>query len=226
MRIYFVVDILDGRVVRALRGERERYYPISKFSKIVDRDDPMRVVEVVMPRYLYVADLNRITGRGNNLETIEMLAGRVEHLIADCGFKKAEEIESLNFTPVLGTETFDVTQLGEIETPAFVSVDVMHGRLLDVSGRFEFESLMDYLNSFDLLGVIVLTLDRVGTCSLDLGMIERAVELSENPIFAGGGVGSFDDLIKLKEIGCKGVLISTAIHTGSIGLDVVRRGYI
>ncbi len=226
MRIYFVMDILDGKVVRALGGEREKYYSISEFSKIVGEDDPIRVVEIIKPRYLYVADLNRIMGKGTNTRIIEMLASRVEHLIADCGFKKAEELEGLNFTPVLGTETFDVTQLENIDIPVFVSVDIKRGRLLDASGKFEFESLIEYLNSFDLPGVIVLTLDKVGTRSLDLNTIEKAVELSENPVFAGGGVGSVDDLIKLKEIGCRGALIATAVHIGSIGLDVVRRGYI
>ena len=226
MRIYFVMDILDGKVVRALGGEREKYYSIGKFSKIVDEDDPIKVLEVVKPRLLYVADLNRIMGKGTNTRIIEMLASRVKHLIADCGFKKAEELEGLNFTPVLGTETFDVTQLENIDIPVFVSVDIKRGRLLDSSGKFKFKNLIEFLNSFDLLGIIVLTLDKVGTRSLDLNTIEKAVELSENPVFAGGGVGSVDDLIKLKEIGCRGALIATAVHIGSIGLDVVRRGYI
>jgi len=225
MRIYFVIDILNGEVVRAFRGERKNYYPISRFSRVVDVDDPISVVEVVKPRFLYVADLDRIVGRGNNMETIEMLARKVEHMIADCGFKNSEELNGLSFTPVLGTETFDMTQLEDVQIPVFVSLDIKDGRLLS-NRRLEFESLIEYLNSFSLLGIIVLTLDRVGSCSLDLKTIEKAIGLSENPVFAGGGVGSIEDLMKLKEIGCKGALIATAVHNGSIGLDLVRKGYI
>ena len=225
MQIYFVIDILNGEVVRAFRGERKNYYPISRFSKVVGVDDPIGVVEVVKPKFLYVADLDRITGRGNNTRTIEILASKVKHLIADCGFKSPEELNGLRFTPVLGTETFDMAQLEEVRIPVFVSLDIKEGRLLSNS-NLKFESLIEYLNTFSLLGLIVLTLDRVGSCSLDLKTIEKAVDLSENPVFAGGGVGSIEDLRRLKEIGCRGVLIATAVHNGSIGLEVVRKGYI
>ena len=225
MQIYFVLDLLDGKVVRAFRGERKSYYPISRFSKIVDVDDPIGVVDVVKPKFLYVADLDRIMGNGNNTETIEMLAERVDHLIADCGFRNPEELNGLRFTPVLGTETFDLARLEYVEIPVFVSLDIKDGRLLS-NRNFEFGNAIEYLNTFSLLGVIVLTLDRVGSCSLDLKTIEKAIDLSENPVFAGGGVGSIEDLHRLKEIGCEGTLIATAVHNCSIGLDVVRNGYI
>ncbi len=222
MRVYFVVDIMNGLIVRAFRGVREGYRPISEFSRVVKSDDPMDVVEVVKPRFLYIADLDRIMGKGNNTRTIERLAERVEHLIADCGFRSPEELEGLRFTPVLGTETFDIERLEDVRIPAFVSLDLKEGK--PINRDVELEELVELLNSFDLLGVIVLTLDRVGSCSLDFETVGMVVNLSENPVFAGGGVGSLEDLVKLKEMGCEGALIATAIHNGSIGLDVVRRG--
>ena len=224
MRIYFVIDILNGEVVRAVRGEREKYIPIHLFSEIVNGSDPFEVLDAVKPRYLYVADLDRIMGKGSNIKTIEKL--NADHIIADCGFKDVDDLENLNFTPVLGTETFDITKLESVDD-VFVSVDLKDRKLLDASNSFrDWIEALEFLNSFELLGVIILTLDRVGTGSLDIELLAKAVEISTNPIFAGGGVKDLEDLLKLKEIGCGGALISTAVHTKSVPIDIVRRGYI
>lgn len=222
MRVYFVIDLMGGRVVRAYRGERERYRSIAEFSRIVTTDDPLDVLSVVRPRRVYVADLDRILGRGDNGKVLREIASRWE-TVADCGFRRAEELEGLNFTPVLGTETFDLREIGNVK--AFVSLDVFEGKPLSNLG-LNLREIVEYLNSFDLLGVIVLTLDRVGSGSLDLDTLGKVLDLSENPVLAGGGVGSYDDLLKLKDMGCDGALIATAVHLGKVGLDVVRKGLI
>jgi len=223
MRVYFVMDIMNGIVVRAYRGERERYRPISEFSEVVRSDDPLEVVECVRPRYLYVADIDRIEGRGDNLEIVKMLS-RYRDVIADCGFRKPDELVNLTFTPVLGTETFDVRLLEDVDIPVFVSLDLIEGRPMNT--EFELREVMDVLNSFDLLGVIVLTLDRVGSCSLDLETLGEVMELSDNPVLLGGGVSGYEDLLILKDMGCYGVLIATSVHKRSIDLDIIRRGHV
>ncbi len=71
MRCIFVLDIFNGAVVHAVRGEREHYQPIDGYSHVVTTSDPLRVLEEIRPREVYVADLNRLTGRGDNLQIIE-----------------------------------------------------------------------------------------------------------------------------------------------------------
>ena len=225
MRMFFVIDLMGGLVVRAFKGERESYRPIGEFSKVVNSSNPIDVVKSIEPRYLYVADLDRILGRGDNLEVIETLGNEVDHLIADCGFRSADELGDVDFTPVLGTETFDLLELEKVEVPAFVSLDMKGGRLMSVR-KFELKEALEFLNSFDLPGVIALSMDRVGTQSLDFETIERVVSASDNPVFVGGGISSVEDLMRLKEMGCEGALISTAIHTKSIDVEVVRRGFL
>ncbi len=224
MRIYFVIDLMDGLVVRALRGERESYRPIEEFSEVVSSSDPVDVVKEVEPKYLYVADLDRILGKGDNLEVIRKLRDEVDHIIADCGFRSADDLKNVDFTPVLGTETFDLLELEKVEVPAFVSLDMKGERLISVR-KFELKEALEFLNSFDLPGVIALSMDRVGTKSLDFETIEKVVSESENPVFVGGGISSTEDLVKLKDMGCEGALISTSIHTKSIDVEVVRRGF-
>lgn len=222
MKVYFVIDLMDGKVVRAFEGRRDNYYPIEYFSNLVDSSDPFDVLEVVRPRYLYVADLDRIMGIGNNFSLIDEIS-RGFHVIADCGFREADEVLNLNFIPVLGTETFDLYKLDEVKSDFFVSLDIRGGRVLS---NLDFSDTIEYLNSFNILGLIVLEIDRVGTCSLNFERIEKALKLSENPVYVGGGVGSLEDLMRLRDMGCEGALISTALHRGLIDLDVVRRGEI
>jgi phosphoribosylformimino-5-aminoimidazole carboxamide ribotide isomerase len=65
-RIIFVLDILNGKVVHAVKGEREKYGPIHNFSKVCESSDPLHIVDELSPRELYIADLNRLEGSGNN----------------------------------------------------------------------------------------------------------------------------------------------------------------
>ena len=222
MEIYFVVDIKGGKAVSGKSGERDKYEEIHKKSVIVDRSDVEYVVERVKPRNLYIADLDRIMGIGNNFKIIERLGKKVGKLIADCGFKSLEEAEGVRFTPVLGTETFNVLELRDGDY--IVSVD-FKGNLLDRSGRFkDLESILEYLNSFKLSGVLVLPIHSVGTMRYDFDLLERALKLSDHRILTGGGFKSLDDLYKAKEMGVDGVLLATAIHRGLIDIEIVRKG--
>lgn len=222
MKIFFVLDIKKGIAVHAERGEREKYRPVEEKSLLLKTSDPISIVETLRPRFLYVADLDRIAGNGDNLRIVESLAGKVEELIADCGFREVEELEGLKFKPVLATETFDITK---IDRRCYVSLDIFD-EFIDCSRRFRnFTEAIEFLNTLDLDGVIVLNVRRVGTMSVDFELISKAVEISENPVLVGGGVGSLEDLKKLHEIGCKGALIATAIHRKKLPLHLIRDGY-
>jgi len=228
MKIYFVMDLLNGVVVKAVRGERAEYEPIHLSSKILQSSNPYQVIEEIRAKYLYIADLDRITGKGDNTRIIEDLSKRVDHLIADCGFRDVAELDAIDFDPVLGTETFDIRKLYKVQKKVFVSLDIKDDSLLDSSGSFRgWKDALEFLNSFRLGGVIILTLHRVGTgSSLDFDILEKAVEISDNPVFAGGGVKDMDDLLKAKEAGCSGVLVASAVHERNIPLEVVKQGKI
>ncbi|MEM0203693.1 MAG: HisA/HisF family protein [Archaeoglobaceae archaeon] len=222
MKIFFVLDIRNGVAVHAERGEREKYRPIEEKSLILRTSDPISIVETLKPRFLYVADLDRIAGKGENLQIVEALAGKVEELIADCGFREVEELKGIKFKPVLGTETFDITR---IDRKCYVSLDFFD-KFVDRSQKFrDFREAIEFLNTLELDGVIVLNVKSVGTMSVDFELVSKVVEVSQNPVLAGGGVGGLDDLKKLHEIGCKGALVATAVHKKKLPLDLIREGY-
>jgi len=221
MKVFFVIDIKKGKVVAGKSGEREKYKSIAELSQIVDSDNPVKVIKDVKPKYLYAADLDRITGEGDNFDVLVSLSTLTHQLIADCGFRFKEELENLPFIPVVGTETYDITRL---DRKCYVSLD-FKGCFLDASKKFgDWRYAVEYLNNLDLYGVIVLPIHSVGTMKPDFDILQSVLKISDNPVLVGGGVSGLEDLERLKDMGCSGVLIATAVHRGRIPLDVVRRG--
>lgn len=227
MKLYFVMDLLRKEVVRAVRGEREKYQPVHLSSGLLDTSDPERAVKNINPKYIYVADLDRIMGEGDNIQVINKISGNVEHLMADCGFKEPAELEGLGFDGVVGSETFDLRQLKD--NPAnvhYVSLDIKN-KFMDASDSFHsWEEALEWLNSFNLKGVVILTLSKVGTLSLDHDIFNKAAEISDNPLYAGGGVKSLEDILNLDNLGFDGVLIASAFHEGKIDPETIKRGKI
>jgi phosphoribosylformimino-5-aminoimidazole carboxamide ribotide isomerase len=80
---------------------------------------------------------------------------------------------------------------------------------------------------FDSAGVseiLLLSLDRVGTAAgPDCSTLSRVLPRIAAPVLVGGGIRSVEDIYLLRELGCAGVLIATALHTGRITReDVVQ----
>jgi phosphoribosylformimino-5-aminoimidazole carboxamide ribotide isomerase len=211
-----------------VRGERSRYGPIEQFSRIVTTSDPLRLLDEVSPKEVYVADLNRLTGSGDNLEAIEKISSRVRTL-ADIGISRTGEMACLadRIIPVLGTETVSLSTVEEAAPlrDIVVSIDMKTRRVLakdeELSGLSPLD-LIRGLNTLPLKGVILLELDRVGTSSgLDREFLQQAATLSDHPLILGGGVRDLDDLQALEEMGFEGALVATAVHNGKIPLEKV-----
>ncbi len=77
MRIIPVIDLRDGKAVRGRSGDRERYRPVESRlpgGAAVDLSDPALLLSayraLLRPDMVYVADLDRILGRGDNDATL------------------------------------------------------------------------------------------------------------------------------------------------------------
>ncbi|NAS88999.1 hypothetical protein C4E24_04605 [ANME-1 cluster archaeon AG-394-G21] len=230
-RLIFVMDLLDGVVVHAKRGEREKYVPIHCFSSIVTSSDPARVLETIKPKEVYIADLNRLMSTGNNRPILKDLRTRNRDLriMLDYGVKGMEDLKEAVDAEmadkfVLGTETISIELLEEasksdIITDICISLDLFNNEVLTSDTRMKIDPLrlIKELNKFPVRDVIVLELNRVGTKSgIDFEFLARAVELSEHDILCGGGVRNCEDVHKMAAIGVKGALVATAVHDGGI----------
>ncbi len=57
----------------------------------------------------------------------------------------------------------------------------------------------------------------------DLGLLESVIEASGLPVLAAGGIASLDDLIRLRDAGCEGAVLGSALWSGRIRLvDALR----
>jgi phosphoribosylformimino-5-aminoimidazole carboxamide ribotide isomerase len=229
VRCIFVVDIFNGTVVHAVRGERERYEPIDRYSKVVSTSDPEEVVRAVRPKEIYVADLNQIMSTGENLGAIAAISC-LARTVADIGASSLSDLDYLPkmVTPVLGTETASLELIEEasLQREIVVSVDMKNRMVLSRDPELAALSPLDVLrrlNGLPIAGVILLELDRVGTSlGLDREFLEKALSVSDHPLILGGGVKGMEDLSALERMGFCGALVATAVHNGRIPLEMLR----
>jgi phosphoribosylformimino-5-aminoimidazole carboxamide ribotide isomerase len=229
VRCIFVLDILNGAVVHAQRGERSRYEPIAKFSRIVSTSEPVAVLQEIQPAEVYVADLNLLTGQGDNLPAILRISTRARTM-ADVAISSASHLDRLpaSILPVLGTETASCSLIKQAAgmRGIVVSIDMIRRRVQSRDASLAAEEplhLLSQLNGLDLAGVILLELDRVGTSSgLDRSFLEKASNACDHPLILGGGVRGEGDLFALEEMGYSGALVATALHSGAIPVSRVR----
>ncbi len=214
MELYFAVDIKDGKVVWGCGGEREKYEEISKHS-FVKSSIPLEVLKEIKPKRVYIADLNAIEGKGKN--DLSFLNEKYIKIAAvDRGYKNKRDIKKDGkIIPVLGSETYD---LREVVDDVFVSLDFKNGFLSDIN----LATAIEILNSYNLRGVIVLDIKRVGKLSLNYSLIKEILDVSTNPVYAAGGIKCVEDLEKLNEMGVKGAILATAIHKRRIPLHLIR----
>jgi len=241
MRIIGVIDLRGGRAVHARGGRREAYAPVRTIAGTAVNGDAIVLargyVNALGVRELYVADLDAIECRGNDMQhgVIAGLATLGVPLWVDAGTStapaaaKAKEIGAT--TVVVGLETlttFDA--LGAVcETiggscVAF-SLDLRHGvPVVAPNGPAGLTSATDVAMRAAAAGastVIVLDLARVGTGGgIDLPLMEavrRAVP--DVALIAGGGVRDAADLQALAAAGCDGALVATALLSGAIDVN-------
>ncbi len=218
MDIVLAVDLRFGKVVWGRSGDRDTYRPLD--WGISPTAEPLGYIRAVRPRFLYVADLSRITGSGSETGHIMSLATRVDRIFVDRGAHSIKELLGGPVTDVIGTETAgDLSQYKS----GFLSVDMVGGRTIP-TGRDPVEVLCEADGSaFE--GIILLDISGVGTKrGLPVKILARMRKATEKPLYWGGGVGSCADLSRLAGSGFDGAIISTAVHQGRIPVEYVRSG--
>ncbi len=228
-RIVFVMDMRNGEAVHAVRGEREKYKPVQ--SRICDSSAPMDIISKLMPREVYIADLDRLQHLGNNFELIKRISAKTKTMV-DTGAENMDDVEKclgIADIAILGTETASLELIkeaaGRFPGKINVSIDIKNDRVLTKDRKMEIEpkKLVKILNKYDIRDIIILDLSKVGTSAgIDMDFLRRIVESAYHNILAGGGIRDMDDIHALEKIYVSGALVATAVHSGRIPVEVIR----
>lgn len=227
------MDLFNRSVVLAKGGIREEYRPVSDSSKVCDSSDPLNIVELLRPREVYIADLNRLQGKGPhgmNAGVIREVTQRTNTML-DFGISSMEDVDkalSIADTAVIGTETgmLSVIKNATFENPGriSVSIDMKHGKVLkqDTEIPENLFEIVKILNDFPLKDLIFLDLDKVGTASgFDPVCLRKLVQYSKHSVLLAGGVRDMENLFTLEKLGVRGALIASAVHSGLVSPDVL-----
>ena len=219
MKLILAIDLKDGLVVHGKSGNRKEYVPLT--DGLSPSAEPVSYVTFMKPKYLYAADLDRISMEGDHTETILKLAGMVKGLYADRGTTIPEEYLPKPIHTIVGTETVDAPL--EEFSGGFLSIDIKDGVVIP-SG----EDPTEFLKTADSAafdGYIILNISSVGTgCGISEAYVKEFRAATKKQLFYGGGVASAADLETLQRAGFDGAIISTAVHNRQIPLELIREG--
>ncbi len=218
MQVIPVLDLIEGRVVRAKMGDRDAYRPIeTPLSATADPIDVTRGLMRLGPfPTLYIADLDAIRGRGDNFAALARLREAFPdvELWIDNGAATLATVEATQLygVPVLGSESQADAALVASRRDALLS--------LDFRGE-AFQGPPELLSRPGLWPerVIVMTLHRVGGgAGPDFERLAAIRARADGRrLYAAGGVRDGADLTALKSAGAAGVLVASALHDGRIG---------
>ncbi len=230
-RIIFVLDILNGTTVHAVRGERSKYKPVTG-SRVCDSSSPHDIISALAPSEVYIADLDRLQHQGDNFELIKEISG-ITRTMVDIGAQNMNDVEkcaTIADTVILGTETasLDLIEKSAIRFPGRinVSIDMKNGKVLARDRNMEIGpvDLVKRFNDHDIRDIIILDLGRVGTgAGIDLDFLKDIARVSFHDVLVGGGIKDMDDIKALEGIGISGALVATAVHSGNIPADLIRK---
>lgn len=229
-RIIFVLDILKGSAVHAIRGERSKYQPLAG-SKVCDSSVPLHIIKTLSPREVYIADLDRLQNQGDNFELVKKISARTRTMV-DIGTENMNDVEKcaqIADTIIIGTETatFDLIEKAAVRFPGRinVSIDMKNWKVLTKDRNMDVEpvELVKLLNDHEIRDIVVLELTRVGTgAGIDEEFLKDITEISSHDVIVGGGIKDMDDIEALKRIGVRGALVATAVHSGKIPAELIR----
>ena len=240
MRVIGVIDLLAGRAVHARAGRRNSYEPVRTVAGVaIEPGDAVALARMYVHDLgvteLYAADLDAILGRPPQDALVASVAALGAPLWLDAGVTSAgvarHALELAAAVVVVGLETLpSYDALGEIcasvgsDRVAF-SLDLRDGEPLVAAGVLSEPAHVAAERAADagVGALIVIDLARVGMgTGLDLPLIARVRKaVPAVTLLAGGGVRGAEDLERLADAGCDGVLVATALHDGRLSADQV-----
>ncbi len=227
MEIIPVIDIRQGLVVHAVKGQRENYHPLQTSLSVSIR--PADIVQAFTSSFsfktIYIADLDAIEGRTNN----DMIIDELHTLFPELSFWIDQGISStsdlakhLTRQHIIGSETnisaLTLEEITEITPDIILSLDYQADIFIGD------QHLLQSINTWPER-IIIMSLSRVGSNSgPDYKLVANLKEIAgDKKLYVAGGIRHERDLLLLDGMGIDGVLLASALHTQQINAGTIEK---
>ena len=232
MKLIPVIDYKHGQVVLAKLGNRSEYKPVN--TKLCPSSNIYDVIESILTlasfKTIYIADLDCIENQQLDATLWSTLCSAYPHiefwidLGSMCKQWSTFMHDIHNSRPVVGTESFQT--LHQIESTfnqlsdqnPLLSIDIKNETILGP------ENLITKFHTW-AYDVIILSISDVGSGSgPNKKAISQIQSLTTNTqLFYGGGIRNSKDLQQLENLGIKGVLIASTLHSGNLSKQEIDK---
>lgn len=219
MQVIPVIDILNGIVVHAQSGQRDKYSAVQ--SQLSPHHDLASIAQAFINfnlfKRIYIADLDAILQQGNNFKLIFDIANQHNDInfLLDAGSYIFHQLNKLrlpsNIKLVYGSENAlglnNYSLLFKQNIVNFLSLDFKNNQLQGDEFLLEHTELWPE-------DIILMSLDHVGnTGGPSLNLFKQYKNKFENKnVFLAGGVRHLKDLHTLQEHNIAGVLVASCLH--------------
>jgi phosphoribosylformimino-5-aminoimidazole carboxamide ribotide isomerase len=232
MIIIPAIDLLDGKVVRLVKGDPA--------NKTIYSDNPIEVAKRWTSEgaeMLHIVDLDAALQTGNNnRKTIYDIAASVQIPVQAAGGIRSVEIinemlKNVNKI-VVGTLAFQepglIGKMIKKKRERIVLAVDHRERTVVVNGWKEKTnfSIQNAIYDFRSLGIsefLLTSVEKDGTLSgPDFSSLQYASAIPGIKIIASGGVSSLEDILRARTAGCSSIILGKALYDGKISIARAR----
>jgi len=233
MKIIPAIDLMDGQVVRLVKGNPN--------NKTVYSNNPLEIAKKWQSEgadMLHIVDLDATLGRGSNLQVVKKLVNELKIPVQVAGGLRDEStilaVSEWAERVVLGTLAFKYkeTVLKIAETlgkdKVVISVDQIDGTIVVNGWQTSTETkLIDGMKEFLQLGFsefLLTSVNRDGTMKgPDLESLQKACSLENVNVIASGGISDISDIKKVKTVNAYGVILGKALYENKISIEEAKK---
>jgi len=231
MQIIPAIDLMDGKVVRLVRGDPQTVKAYEHFG------DPVTVArkwESEGADAIHVVDLDATLERGSNFEVIQKIAHAVDMPVQVGGgirsLETAQKLLSMGIERIaLGALAFkEPSTLIKLlkdygNERVVVALDYCNDEVMirgwKTTTKLSVDEALARFQSLKVKLFLATSIARDGTLrGPDYETLARLCKRSGISLIASGGVSSLGDLASLKRVGVWGVVIGKALYEGLFNL--------
>ena len=231
MKIIPAIDLMDGKVVRLVKGD-----PV---NKTIYSNKPLEIAkkwERAGADRIHIVDLDATLGIGSNFQIIKKIAKEVSIPVHIGGGLRDEdkisEVLSVAQKVVLGTIAFRNKGILSQMLKKFgrnriiISVDQINGKIVingwKQSTGVDLVTGIQDLVKLGLSEFLLTSVERDGTLQgPDLESLSKACSIKNTKIIASGGISNLQDILDVKKCGAFGIILGKALYEGKISIEEV-----